>query len=96
MRKLKLVAIVLCAAIMGTEAYAMDLSLDRAVEMILDESQDWKKADANVKKAEASLDAANANRWFKIDGTATYMDLVDMKNPLKSYQVSLPPELAAM
>ena len=93
MRKLKLVAIVLCAAIMGTEAYAMDLSLDRAVEMILDESQDLKKADANVKKAEASLDAANANRWFKIDGTATYMDLVDMKNPLKSYQVSLPPEL---
>ena len=93
MRELKLVAIVLCAAIMGTDAYAMDLSLDRAVEMILDESQDLKKADANVKKAEASLDAANANRWFKIDGTATYMDLVDMKNPLKSYQVSLPPEL---
>ena len=93
MRKLKLVAIVLCAAIMGTDAYAMDLSLDRAVEMILDESQDLKKADANVKKAEASLDAANANRWFKIDGTATYLDLVDMKNPLKSYQVSVPPEL---
>ena len=93
MRELKLVAIVLCAAILGTEAYAMDLSLNRAVEMILDESQDLKKADANVKKAEASLDAANANRWFKIDGTATYMDLVDMKNPLKSYQVSVPPEL---
>ena len=48
MRKLKLVAIVLCAAIMGTDAYAMDLSLDRAVEMFLDESQDLKRADANV------------------------------------------------
>ena len=79
MRKLKLSAIVLCAAIVGVDAYAMDLSLDKAVEMILDESQDLKKAEANVKKAEASLDAANANRWFKIEGTATYMDLIDVK-----------------
>ena len=93
MRKLKIAAIVLCAAVAVSDAYAMDLSLDTAVDMILDQSQDLKKATANVNQAEAQLDAVNANRWFKIDGTATYMNLVDMKNPLKSYQVSLPPEL---
>ena len=93
MRKLKIAAIVLCAAVAVSDAYAMDLSLDTAVDMILDQSQDLKKATANVNQAEAQLDAVNANRWFKIGGTATYMNLVDMKNPLKSYQVSLPPEL---
>lgn len=73
--------------------YAMDLTLNDAVEMILAESQDLKKAEANVKKAEASLDVANSNRWFKIEGTATYMNLVNVKDPTKSYQVSIPPEL---
>ena len=53
--------------------YSMDLSLDETVEKILSESQDIKKADANIKKAQASLDAANANRWFKLEASATYM-----------------------
>ena len=55
-----------------------------------------KKAAANVKKAEASLDAVNANRWFKIEGTATYMNVVDMENPFKSYSIDIPPEIGAM
>lgn len=76
--------------------YAMDLSLNDAIEMIVNESQDLKKAQANVKKAEASLDAANANRWFKIEGTATYMNLVNVEEPTKSYEVSIPPELGGL
>ena len=76
--------------------YAMDLSLNDAVDMIVNESQDLKKAQANVKKAEASLDAANANRWFKIEGTATYMNLVNVEEPTKSYEVSIPPELGGL
>lgn len=93
MHNLKLAAVVMCAVVATSNAYAMDLSLNDAVDMILAESQDLKKADANLKQAEASLDAANANRWFKLEGTATYMNLVDVKNPTKSYSVDIPPEL---
>lgn len=96
MHKFKLTAVVLCAVGAMGDAYGMDLSLDTAVNMILAESQDLKKAAANVEKAEASLDVANANRWFKIDGTATYMNLVNVKNPTKSYTVDLPPELGGL
>lgn len=75
-------------------AFAMDLSLDAAVDKILAESQDMKKADANIKKAEASLDAANANRWFSLEGTATYMNMVDVERPFSgSMNVNLPPQL---
>ena len=84
------------ACLVSNTSYAMDLSLNDAVDMILDESQDLKKADANIKQAEAQLDAVNANRWFKIDGTATYMNLIDVKNPTKSYSVDIPPELGGM
>ena len=96
MHNLRLPAIVLCAAIMTVDASAMDLSLNDAVNMILTESQDLKKADANLKKAEASLDLANSNRWFNISGTATYMNLIDVKNPTKSYSVNIPPELGGV
>lgn len=71
MRKLNLAVVVLSVMVFAPCAHAMDLSLNTAVDMILDQSQDLKKAAANVKKAEASLDAVNANRWFKIEGTAT-------------------------
>ena len=39
-------------AVFGTPLYAMELSLDVAVEKILAESQDMKKAEANIKKAD--------------------------------------------
>ena len=96
MRKFRIATALLCAAVAVSDASAMDLSLNDAVYMILDESQDLKKADANIKQAEAQLDAVNANRWFKIDGTATYMNLIDMKNPTKSYSVSIPDEIGAV
>ena len=96
MHSIKFAAIVMCAAIMSTNAFAVDLSLNDAVEKILSESQDLKKAAANVKKAEASLDVANSNRWFNISGNVTYMNLINVENPTKSYGVDLPPELGGI
>lgn len=96
MRKLGLATLVLSLCLVTENVYAMDLSLNDAVDMILAESQDLKKAKANVKKAEASLDVANSNRWFKIEGTATYMNLLNVENPTKSYQVSIPPEISGL
>lgn len=78
--------VTLCAA----PADAMDLSLAKTVDMIVAESQDVKKADANVKKAQAQLAAANSNRWFKVDGTASYMNMINVENPSKSNGVTLP------
>ncbi len=77
-------------------AAAMDLSLSAAVDKIVAESQDVKKADANVKKAQAQLSAANANRWFKLDGTATYMNMINVENPSKSNSITLPSTIGAM
>ena len=72
---------------------AMDLSLTDATDMIVTQSHDLKKADANLKKAEASLDAANANRWFKLDGSVSYMNMVNVENPSESRTIDLPPAL---
>ena len=50
MRKIGRVMAIVCGvtSIVATNAKAMDLSLDAAVDKILAESQDLKKADANV------------------------------------------------
>ena len=77
-------------------AYALDLSLSDATSMIVAESHDLKKADANLKKAEASLDAANANRWFKLDGSVSYMNLVNIEDPTKSKTIDLPPSMGGV
>ncbi|MDR0727060.1 MAG: TolC family protein [Rickettsiales bacterium] len=87
------VAGILCSVLFAQSTFAMDLSFDTAVEMIMKESQDIQKADANVKKAEASLGAANANRWFTLEGTATYMNPVDVERPFHSRGVELTPVL---
>ena len=84
-------------AVFSVPGFAMDLSLDTAVEKILSESQDMKKADANIKKAKASLDAANANRWFKLEGSASYMNMVDVSRPFSgSMTMNLPPQLGGL
>lgn len=83
-------------AIAGRDACALDLSLNSAVDMILAESEDLKKAEANVKKATAQLDAANANRWFNISGTASYMNMINVENPSKSTGIDLPPALGGL
>lgn len=77
-------------------AMCMDLSLNGAVEKIMHESQDLKKAEANVQKAQAQLDAANANRWFNIKGTASYMNMVNVEDPSKSKGIELPPAFGGL
>ena len=72
---------------------ALELSFADAVEKIVSESHDLKKADANLKKAEASLDAANANRWFKLDGSVSYMNLVNIEDTSKQKTITLPPSM---
>ena len=97
MRKYTHVLFAIFAAVFCSPLFAMDLSLDDAVSKILAESQDIKKADANIKKAQASLDVANSNRWLQIEGTATYMNMVDVARPFSgSMNVDLPPQLGGI
>jgi adhesin transport system outer membrane protein len=77
-------------------AFALDLSFNEAVDKIVAESNDLKKADANVKKAQAQLKAVNANRWMSVEGTATYMSLIDPKRPTSSHGIELPSEIGAI
>ena len=97
MRKYTHVLFAIFAAVFCSPLFAMDLSLDDAVSKILAESQDIKKAEANIKKAKASLDVANSNRWLQIEGTATYMNMVDVARPFSgSMNVDLPPQLGGI
>ena len=77
-------------------AFAMDLSLQDAVSKIVAESNDLKTADANVKKARAQLSAVNANRWMSIDGTVSYMNLINVKKPTDSSGVEIPSDIGAI
>ena len=86
----------LCAMFVIPNAYAMDLSLKDATDKIVAESNDVKKAEANVKKAKAQLSAVNANRWMSVDGTVSYMNLIDPIRPLDSNGIKLPSEIGAM
>ena len=97
MRKFAHVLFAGIMAAVSMPAFALDLSLDTAVSKILAESQDMKKADANIRKAKASLDAANSNRWMQIEGTASYMNMVDVEHPFSgSMNVTLPPQLGGL
>jgi outer membrane protein TolC len=98
MNKLKLMIgfMSVCTGMIMLPAHALDLSLSDATSMIVAESHDLKKADANLKKAEASLDAANANRWFKLDGSVSYMNLVNIEDPTKSKTIDLPPSMGGL
>ena len=77
-------------------AFAMDLSFDEAVNKIVSESNDIKKAEANLQKAKAQLDSVNATRWISVDGSVSYMNLIDPKHPTSSKGVELPSELGAL
>ena len=50
--KMTLAVGAVCCGVSCSASMAMDLSLNRAVEMIVDQSQDIKKADAALKQAE--------------------------------------------
>ncbi len=86
----------LCALMVLPDAYAMDLSLNDAIEKIVAESNDIKTADANIKKAKAQLNAVNANRWMSIDGNVSYMNLVDPVHPTSGDGVKIPSEIGAL
>ncbi len=87
--------VALVAVFVAPNAYALDLSLNDAVEKIVAESHDLKKADANVRAAQAQLDAANANRWFNLSGTVAYSNRIDVENPFNSdFTLKVPGEFA--
>lgn len=92
----KLFYMFVCALMVIPNAFALDLSFDEAVNKIVAESNDVKKAEANVKKAQAQLKSVNANRWMSIEGTATYMNLIDPKHPTSSKGVEIPSEIGAI
>lgn len=99
MRKSKCVKIfsaILCGTMIMNTGFAMDLSLDDAVKKVVAESNDIKKAEANLKKAQASLDAVNANRWVNINANASYMNMVDVARPTSNDGIKLPPELGGI
>lgn len=86
----------LVTVLMVNSSFALDLSLNDAVEKIMHESHDLKKADANLARAQASLDAANANRWFKLDGSVSYMNMVNVENPSESQKIELSPSMGGI
>jgi multidrug efflux system outer membrane protein len=57
---------------LSAAANARNLSLDDAVGLVMAESQDIKKAAANVEKMDAILWSAAAARWPKVDAQAAY------------------------
>lgn len=86
----------LCGILIVSNAFALDLSLSDAVDKIVAESNDVKKADANIKKAKAQLNAVNANRWMNVEGTVSYMNLIDPKHPTSGEGVKIPSEIGMM
>ena len=93
MHKIRMVSLMALICLSTAPTYAIDLSLADAVSKIAEQSHDLKKASANVQKAEASLDAVNANRWFKIDGTAAYTNMVNIENPSKPRMIEISGDL---
>lgn len=83
----------ICAS---TAANAMDLSFNDAVARIEKESTDIMRADANLAGATAGLRAANASRWFNVEASAQYMNMVDVSRPLSGNGSPLPPELGGL
>ena len=92
----KLFYMFVCALMVIPNAFAMDLSLNEAIDKIVAESNDVKKADANVKKAKAQLSSVNANRWMTIEGTMSYMNLIDPKHPTSGQGIVIPSEIGAI
>ena len=92
----KLLYAFLCGVMIIPNANAIDLSLQDTVDKIVAESNDVKKADANIKKARAQLNAVNANRWMNVEGTVSYMNLIDPKHPTSGNGVKIPSEIGAM
>ena len=92
----KILFCILSVVMIVPNAFAIDLSLNDAVDKIVAESHDLKKADANIEKARAQLKSVNANRWMSVDGTVSYTNLIDPKHPTSSHGIELPSEIGAL
>lgn len=92
----KLLFCVLSGLMIIPNAFSMELSLQDAINKIVSESNDVKTAEVNIKKAKAQLSAVNANRWFSIDGTVSYMNLIDPARPTSSQGIKIPSEIGAI
>lgn len=92
----KFLFFLLSAFMIVPNVFGMDLSLNDAIEKIVAQSNDLKTADANVKKARAQLSAVNASRWMAIDGTVSYMNLVNVKDPGNHNGIQIPSDIGAM
>ena len=92
----KFLFLILCGFLVIPNAFAMNLSLNDAIDKIVAESNDVKIADANIKKARAQLGTVNANRWMTIDGTVSYMNLIDPIRPTSDDGIRIPAEIGAM
>ncbi|MDR2770114.1 MAG: TolC family protein [Rickettsiales bacterium] len=60
------------------DAMARDLSSSDALSLVLKQSQDIKKAAANVEKMQAVLDGVNSRRLFQADISASYVHSPDI------------------
>ncbi|MCQ2562789.1 MAG: TolC family protein [Alphaproteobacteria bacterium] len=86
----------LCSILFVSNAFGIVLSFNDVIEKIVAESNDVKKAEANIKKAQAQLKSVSANRWLSVDGSASYMNLIDVEHPFDSEGVRIPAEIGAM
>lgn len=92
----KFLFFILSGLIIVPNAFGMELSLQDAVDKIVSQSNDVKTAEANINKAKAQLRAVNANRWMNIDGTVSYMNLIDPRHPTSSKGVEIPSDIGAL
>ncbi|MDR1826143.1 MAG: TolC family protein [Rickettsiales bacterium] len=73
MKKANFFAFFLTIFFIGVDtANARNLSLDTTVALVMEQSNDVKKAAANIEKMRAALNAAHSGRFPKIDATAAY------------------------
>lgn len=82
MKLLKTVFAIILLAPMS--AGAVNLSLEQAVGRIVKASEDIKKADANIQKMQAVIKEVNSNRWFNLEGSASYINTINVENPGKT------------
>lgn len=96
MYKFRLVFMFVLFFIPVFDSFSLDLTLNDVINKILTESQDLKSAEANLKKSSAMLDSVNANRWFNIDGSVSYMNLINVEKPLEGKGMEIPPQVSGL
>jgi outer membrane protein len=90
MKIINLIALATALALVAPAAHAMNLSLADATARVVAQSQDIKKAQANIQKAQAGLTAVNSSRWFNVSGSATYMNVINVERPGQPMEIPVP------